>query len=162
MLINKKQNYVAGETPFSRIICLVSGTLNQWYDFIDMENKLEHIAFSESYLLGWKVLEDALWFYLDLYLTEGHEEFVMFDTNSEAGCYKLAIFKFYNFKNLKGLEQKEVLPIWNQELKEYKDIDEINFWSLSNHEVIIDTDFREISFDFAKYEVELLSAPFFA
>ena len=123
-----------------------------------MEDKLEGLDFTESYLLGWKKTSNTLLLYLDIFIEEGHEKFEKFEKKSRFGCYKLGIFEFDKVQSLQGLEVHELQPTWDQKLKEYKDIEEINFLELSNGYVIFETDNKKIAFDYSSSNLIILDS----
>ncbi|MEK8018718.1 MAG: hypothetical protein VSS75_017740 [Candidatus Parabeggiatoa sp.] len=117
---------------------------------------IEAVDFTDSYLLGWKKVHDSVVLFLELLLTEEHPQFQPFDEEQEYGCYKLGSFIFNPVTQLQGLPQSEIKPRWNETLKEYEAITEINDIFFENEYVQIETDENLITI--YCFEAELIIA----
>ena len=95
--------------------------------------------------------------YVDLYLKDTHEKFKAFDPDTEFGCLKLGVLKFYDVRDLEGLDQKQVLPKWNERLSEYEDVEEINAMDLLRNYMFIETDTKTVRFSFRDFDIEILN-----
>ena len=92
-----------------------------------MASLFENIAWSESFILGWKPHTNHFILFLQVMLTRFHPEFVEFDAKKEAGCYRLARIDFFQPKNIKGFATIAHLPQWYEALCEYSDVYEIEW-----------------------------------
>jgi len=122
-----------------------------------MLDEIEHVAFEESYVLGWASAGGgSINIFLQLLLTNGHSQFRTFDEENEYGCYRLAVLTVDDVLNQSGLEPCEVIPVWDDVLKEYKDVDEINAVRMDSREVRLSCDLRTIAVECMSSSLEIV------
>ena len=123
-----------------------------------MKKEFQNIELSESYILGWKIVSNTLTLFVELLLSSFHKDFISFDSTTQFGCYKIGLIKFYGVNNLSGLDQKVLLPKWEENLCEYSDVYEINSFEFENSGIKIEVDERVITFKYNKFNMKLLES----
>jgi hypothetical protein len=92
---------------------------------------LENIDFTESYLVGWDVKPEETLLFVQILLLERHLEFRSYDEKKEFGCYRLAVVRFRQAVETKGIEGRR-FPKRARVLDEFEDIDEIESVAFSD------------------------------
>lgn len=121
-----------------------------------MKSQLKNIVFLESFLLGWKVDDQTLVLYLELFLTKKHLQFEKYDPKVSIGCYKLGILTCNNPTQLSGMATISKKPKWNPSLQEYFDESEIDKFDVEENSAFVELDSESFHFKFETLKLEVL------
>jgi len=119
------------------------------------ETQFAHVAFDDSYVLGWHATQEDLRLFLQVLLTEQHGSYRP-PADDEFGCYRLAVLSLVGTQGVAGLHPDSVSPVWNAKRGEFEDFDEINEVQISEGKLEVFCDKLTISAVFSEIHFRVL------
>jgi hypothetical protein len=107
----------------------------------------EDVSIADSYLLGWQQIGPDLVLHLEVLLARQHARWRPPDPKREGGCYARARLIVRDVRSRTGLRPASHEPEWNAELGEYRDVTELNGYSVDGDALRLESDMGPIVLD---------------